>query len=339
MSKVHTLMNRATDNPGSMQLRIGVPLLWLRTAQLLAALLCLGLAAAHAQAPSTQSPPAQTTNQDDKPRRLEVTPEEQRRYEGPTKQPPRPEENIVVTQPKPGDGVEEAKARAALNAMFNALGGTTWLHRGDYILVGHTSTFYKNNPTGVADYTQFHHVLPGNKFEDRIELTKKRDIVQVWTDNEGVEITYKGRKTLPKEIQDEYFRRIRYSLDSIANNWLTDPGTLLIYGGTGVVARREVEKVDLIDKDNNDLEVDIEKSTHLPLRRIFKFRNNIYKDFDEDVEEYSDFHDIQGIPVPYVTTRYLNGDMVAQRFVEKMEFKAVDPALFQPNAPIGKHKD
>jgi hypothetical protein len=30
--------------------------------------------------------------------------------------------------------------------------------------------------------------------------------------------------------------------------------------------------------------------------------------------------------------------MVAQRFVEKIEFKPVDPALFEPNAPIGKHK-
>ena len=290
--------------------------------------------------PSAQTPKQTTTPaaQDDKPRRLEVTPEEQRRYEGPTKEPPHKEENIVVTQPKPGDGVEEAKARAALNAMFAALGGPRWLNRGDYVLVGHTSSFYKNAPTGVADYIQFHHQISANKFQDRIELTKKRDIVQIWTESEGVEVTYKGRKTLPKEQQEEYFRRVRYSLDSIANVWLKDPGTLLIYGGTGVVARREVEKITLIDKDNNDLEVDIEKSTHLPQRRIFKFRNSTYKDFDEDVEEYSDFHDVNGIPTPYVTTRYLNGDMVAQRFVEEMEYKPVDPALFLPNAPIGKHK-
>jgi hypothetical protein len=305
---------------------------WLKplSATSLAVLLSLYASTTHAQ----DKPAAP----DDKPRRLEVTPEQQQRYEGPTKQPPRPPENIVVTQPKPGDGVEEAKARAALNAMFNALGGATWLKRGDYILVGHTSSFYKNNPTGVQDYTQFHHQVAPNVFQDRIELTKKRDIVQIWTATEGVEVTYKGRKTLPKDIQEQYFRRIRYSLDSIANNWLTDPGTLLIYGGTGVVARREVEKIDLIDKDNNDLEVDIEMNTHLPLRRIFKYRNTTYKDFDEDVEEYSDFHDIQGVPTPMVTTRYLNGDMVAQRFVEHLEFKPVDPALFQDNAPIGAHK-
>ncbi len=248
------------------------------------------------------------------------------------------EENIIVTQPKPGEGVDEAKARAALNAMYTALGGEHWLHRGDYILKGHTSSFYKNAPTGVGDFLQFHHVLPDGGFEDRIELGKKRDVVQLWTATEGVEITYKGQKALPAKDQKEYFRRQHYSLDAIANVWLKDPRTLLIYGGTGVVARREVEKVTLVDKDNNSVEVDMERGTHLPLRRIFKFRNENYGDFDEDVEEYSDFHDVGGIPVPYVTTRYANGDMVAQRFVEQIEFKPVDPALFVQGAPLGKHK-
>lgn len=255
-----------------------------------------------------------------------------------TPQAPKREENIVVTQPKPGDGVEEAKARAALNAMYAALGGERWLRRGDYVLKGHTSSFYKNAPTGVGDFLQFHHALPNGTFVDRIELGKKRDVVALWTEKEGVEITYKGRKPLPAKDQEEYFRRAHYSLDAIANTWLKEPATLLIYGGTAVVARREVEKVTLVDKDNNSVEVDMELSTHLPMRRIFKFRNGQYKDFDEDLEEYSDFHDVDGVPVPYVTTRYSNGDMVAQRFVEEMHFKPVDPGLFEANAPLGKHK-
>ena len=256
-----------------------------------------------------------------------------------TPQTPKHEENIVVTQPAPGDGVDEAKARAALNSMYSALGGERWLHRGDYVLRGHTSSFYKDAPTGVGDYVQYHHVLPDGSFEDRIELGKKRDVVQLWTPTEGVEVTYKGRKALPLKDQQEYFRRTRYSLDAIANVWLKEPELLLIYGGTAVVARREVERVTLIDKNNDSVEVDMERSTHLPLRRIFKFRNDTYKDFDEDLEEYSDFHDIGGIPTPYVTTRYFNGDMVAQRFVESLEWKPVDPALFQPDAPLGKHKN
>lgn len=249
------------------------------------------------------------------------------------------EEQIIVTQPKPGEEIDQAKARAALNTMYTALGGQKWLNRGDYVLKGHTSSFYRNEPTGVGDYMQFHRALPNNQWEDRIELTKKRDIVQIWTTTEGVEVTYRGRKPLPKEDQQAYFRRIHYSIDSIANTWLTDPQTLLVYGGHKVVARREVDEVTLIDKNNDSVTVDIELSNHYPLRRVFQFRNEKYKDFDEDVEEYSDWHDIDGIPTPFVTTRYFNGDMVAQRFVEEIHYKPVDPALFAPNAPLGKHKD
>jgi hypothetical protein len=249
------------------------------------------------------------------------------------------EEQIIVTQPKPGEEIDQAKARAALNTMYTALGGQKWLNRGDYVLRGRTSSFYKNEPTGVGEYIQFHHALPNNQWEDRIELTKKRDVVQIWSTTEGVEVTYRGRKPLPKEDQQAYFRRIHYSIDSIANTWLTDAQTLLVYGGHKVVARREVEEVTLIDKHNDSVTVDIELSNHYPLRRVFQFRNEKYQDFDEDVEEYSDWHDVDGIPTPYVTTRYFNGDMVAQRFVEEIHYKPVDPALFAPNAPIGKHKD
>ena len=112
---------------------------------------------------------------------------------------------------------------------------------------------------------------------------------RLWTATEGVEITYKGRKALPAKDQEEYFRRAALFAGCHRETWLKDPSTLLIYGGTAVVARREVEEVTLVDKDNNSLEVDVERSTHLPLRRIFKFRNAQYKDFDEDLEEYSDF--------------------------------------------------
>lgn len=248
------------------------------------------------------------------------------------------EENIRVTQPATSDGIDDAKGRAVLAAMYTALGGDRWIHRGDYVLKGHTSSFYKGQSTGVNDYLLFHHALPNGSYQDRLELTRKRDIVQVWTPTEGVEVTYKGRKTLPIEQQEDYRRRSHYTLDAISAVWLKQPDLLVIYGGTAVVARRQVDTVTLVDKNNDSVQIDVEQGTHLPLRRIFKFRNNTYKDFDEDVEEYSDYHDVDGIPTPYVTTRYFNGDMVSQRFVEEMSYKPVDVSLFAPGAPIGKHK-
>ena len=248
-----------------------------------------------------------------------------------------PNEQIKVIQPEQ-TGDEAAKGRAVLQQMFAALHAPDWYQHRDYVVKGHTATFYQNNPTGVSDFWQYHHVLPNGEMEDRFELTKKRDVVQIWTPTVGYDVNYKGHSPLPKDIQEDFLRRQHYSLDAIENVWLKQPDLLVVYGGTAVVARRQVEKVTLIDKDNNSVEIDVESDSHLPLRRIFQYRDPKFNDFDEDVEEYSDFHDEDGVPVPIVTTRYHNGDMVSQRFIETIRFQPVDASLFDPTSRIGKHK-
>jgi len=67
----------------------------------------------------------------------------------------------------------------------------------------------------------------------------------------------------------------------------------------------------VIDSTNDSVTLELDANTHLPLRRTFEWRNATYKDRDEDVEEYSDYHDVQGLPTPYTVTRYHNGDMVS----------------------------
>ncbi len=247
------------------------------------------------------------------------------------------DDKIVVTQTSP-NGTEDAKARELLNQMQTALGGNRRMQRQDYRLEGRTSSFFKNNPTGSTEYVMYHHPLAGSTFEDRVELTKKRDIVQIWTPTEGYEVTYKGRKNLPAEDRDLYFQRQRYSLDNLILNWVNDPKAIVIYNGRKLVARRQADTVTVVNAANESVTLDLEAETHLPIRRTFQVRNEKYKDFDEDSEEYSDWHSETGTPVPFATTRYFNGDMVSQRFVTRIEFEPVSVAMFSSTAPIGKHK-
>jgi len=48
--------------------------------------------------------------------------------------------------------------------------------------------------------------------------------------------------------------------------------------------------------------IDLDVNTHLPLRRTFEWRNETFKDHDEDAEEYDEYHDIQGLPTPFAIT-------------------------------------
>jgi hypothetical protein len=247
------------------------------------------------------------------------------------------DETITVTQPAANSSTSDEAGRRVLEQMKQALGDQRRMQRQDYRMEGRTSVFFKNNPTGSDVFTLYHHPLAGSSFEDRVELTKKRDVVQVWTPTEGYELTFKGRKDLPREDRENYFRRQQYNLDALVTTWANDPNALVIYSGRNLVSRRQADTVTIINAQNESVTIDVETETHLPIQRTFKVRNPKYKDFDEDTEEYSDWHTEQGTPVPYAVTRYTNGDMVSQRFVTKIQFEPVDPALFD-SARIGKHK-
>ena len=51
--------------------------------------------------------------------------------------------------------------------------------------------------------------------------------------------------------------------------------------------------------------------THLPLSRSFQWRDPLYKDKNTDVEEYADYHDVDGFPTAFSITRVHNDEMVA----------------------------
>ena len=248
-----------------------------------------------------------------------------------------PDERIVVTQQK-DNGTGEAKARELLRQMTEAIGGNKRYQRQDYRLEGRTSFFYKNQATGSTEYALFHHPLAGSTFEDRVELTKKHDVVQIWTPTEGFEVTFKGRRDLPKADREAYFQRQQYSLDALLVSWLNDPAAVYIYGGRNLVSRRQADTITVINSKNEGVTLDLEVDSHLPLRRSFQVRNADYKDFDEDVEEYGNWHSETGTPVPYTVSRYLNGDMVSERFIEKIDFRPIDPSLFTADAKLSKHR-
>jgi hypothetical protein len=69
------------------------------------------------------------------------------------------------------------KAKGLLNQMIQALGGQAWLNMQDMREQGRTWSIYHDQPTGTAQFWLFW------KYPDkeRIELTKKRDWIIIYT--------------------------------------------------------------------------------------------------------------------------------------------------------------
>lgn len=237
--------------------------------------------------------------------------------------------------------------RKLLDQMVAALGGEKWLNRTTWVEYGQTGHFYESTPDPyVVGFEEYYRAEPFAERVIHVEHVSNlailglpgrnhHDIATVWNDNGGWEVTYKGKKELPKEDVDEFKRVRAHSLEVIVKQWLKQPGTIITYEGTGTVERRLAQKVSVLNEQNDAVEIAVEDSTYLPLSISFKARNATYKDFDTESVEYADYHDVQGIQTPFSVERYKNGDLVSQRFLTKVDYHAqIAPDFFDPDHPL-----
>jgi hypothetical protein len=240
------------------------------------------------------------------------------------------------------------RGRQLIDQMVTALGGEMWLNRATIQLDGRTSSFFHGEPNPYI--TEYHEqrrlALNGQPEADRIgfltdrgmiEPGKKIDVVQIWTAGNGTEITFKGQTALPKEQVEDYTRRRAHSIEEVVHNWLKAPGVMVVSEGTVMVVRRLADRVTVLTADNDAVTLELDATTHLPLRRTFRWRNPQFNDYDEESETYDDYHTIQGLPTPLTITRYHNGEMSGQRFLTRVIYNLpLDPSLFDPAVLLKK---
>jgi hypothetical protein len=239
--------------------------------------------------------------------------------------------------PVPVDQENARKARALLDQMIVALGGQAYLNIQEISQEGRTYSFYhgQSNSYGIQ-FWRFY------KYPDkeRVELTKKRDVAYVHNGDKGYEITYKG--TRPEEQKDlaDFLRRRQYALDWVLRHWLDEPGAALFYDGNAVAADKPAEQVSILNARNQGVTIDIDASTHLPLKKSFTWRDPTDKERNVEEEIYDNYRPVQGVMTPFSVTRFYNGDMSNQRFLTSVGYnQGLSDSLFQaeisypPNQP------
>ncbi|HTW60525.1 MAG TPA: hypothetical protein VMD55_01885 [Terracidiphilus sp.] len=227
-----------------------------------------------------------------------------------------------------------AQARAVLNAMIQALGGQAWLNQKNREIEGHVAAFFHGTPDLGTTETFEYHQWPDH---DRIEVTKHRDVVEFIVGDQGWEVTYRGKKPMDKDTLDDYLRRRDHSIETAVKVWLKEPNTILIYEGQRLAERHLAEQVTLISPQNEAITILMDAQTHLPLRRVFQWRDPVYHDKNTDAEEYDDYHDVDGFPTPFTISRFKNDDQVRQYYVTKVSYNQNLPANFwDPDAAARK---
>ena len=219
------------------------------------------------------------------------------------------------------------KAKTLIDQAIQALGGQNYLNIRDMTQEGRTYSFYhgRSNSTGLLywRYTKF-------PDKERIELTKKRDVVYVYSGDKGYEITYKGTASEDATTIADYLRRREYSLDWVLRRWLNEPGVALFYDGPALAEQKPAEQVTIMNARNEAVTLYLDPGTHLPIKKSFSWRDPKDKERNVEDEVYDNYRLVQGIMTPYSVTRFYNGDMASQRFLNSISYNQnLNDSLFE----------
>lgn len=257
---------------------------------------------------------------------------------------PRPPQASEAGKPpaaKPEIGISAdqenvGKAKNAIDQAIKALGGETYLTIRDREQQGRGYSFHHGRPNGGGgvfwSFTEF-------PDKERVELTKERDIAELYVGTKGWEITYKGPHPLEQKDLDDYLRRRRFSLDTVLRTWVNDPGVVVLFEGAAIAAQHPAEQITLINSQNESVTLYFDTDTHLPVKKSFSWRDPVDRQKNLEEEIYENYRAVSGIMAPYNLTRYFNGDMASQRFLNSVTInQGLDEAMFDPHSGYNPNK-
>jgi hypothetical protein len=241
----------------------------------------------------------------------------------------------------PADLENARKARALLDQAIQALGGQAFLTIRDMEQEGRTYSFYHGRPTsnGVLfwRFTQY-------PDKERIEVTKERDVAYLYVGDKGYELTYKGPHPVEKKDLDDYLRRRRLSLETLLRVWANDSSVAFFYDGTALAGNLPAQQITMINSKDEAVDLFFDLETHLPIKKSYKWRDPVDRERNVEEEIYDNYRLVQGVMTPWGFTRYFNGDMQTQRFINGVHYnQGLNQAMFDPNSgynpnkPAGKH--
>ena len=251
--------------------------------------------------------------------------------------PPEPNPQLPTSSAVQPDQDNATRAKRITQQAIQALGGQVYLTWRTQTSQGRSYSFHRGEANSLGTLFWRFKQYPD---KDRLELTKKRDVFEIFVGDKGYEVTYRGVRNLEdKEELQPYLRRRHYGLDVILREWINQPGVAFFYEGQTVAAQKQTEQVTVMNANNQAVTINFDIQTHLPVRKSFSWRDPTDKERNVEEEIYDNYRNVQGIITPFDVTRTYNGEMSAQSFLTGASYNEdFNPEFFDPQAAAKRKK-
>jgi len=220
------------------------------------------------------------------------------------------------------------QAKKVVDAAIAKLGGDLYLQVNQRSGNGHLYSF---NSSGELND-------PGTRFwayyrfpaDERIELTKKRNVIYIYAAGKGWEITYKGVAPMLRRQLRQYQILAAHSLDLILKSWSRDPQTLMLDQGLSDFDQEQVESIFFTTQSGASATVDFSITTHLPLRVHWRQDDPQTGGHYEESVIYGNWARVGGIETPFSLDHFEGSQRLDQRYFDHVTFAPFPDSLFTP---------
>jgi hypothetical protein len=220
----------------------------------------------------------------------------------------------------------EIRGKKIVDDALAALGGNTFLTMTDRTEIGRAYSYYHDQISGLSVakiYTRYRTVEPAKSSQElgqieREVFGKTEDTSVLFLEDAGWDISWRGNKPMEQERFDRYRESTLRNVLYIFRQRLHQPGMIFESQGSDVVENLPVDIVNITDSDNHVVRVQFHQSTKLPVRQIYKRKNAVTKEQDEEVTLFARYRDAGGVQWPHQIRRERNGDKVYEIFSESV---------------------
>jgi hypothetical protein len=215
-----------------------------------------------------------------------------------------------------------AKAQAILDKTIQVLGGPAFLSSKSLTTAGRVFAIADEQTVGFAPFESI------VEFPDKRRFTygKKLPVVLINNGEKGWEIDKYGTISQKGEERRRWQLTSRYGMENVLRVRIHEPGILVQEGGEDFVDQAPVRKVSMVDAQQGQIILSVNRSTYLPVRIAFRVLNPVSKEWDDYVDVYGDYKAIQGIQTPMHITRFLNDERVSEIYRNTAKYDASIPA-------------
>jgi len=220
------------------------------------------------------------------------------------------------------------KAQELLNHAIQALGGPAFLNFKSVSTTGRVFAFSNGRMAGVEPF-QSAYEPPAKR---RFKYGKGKPVTLINNGDQAWELDRYGQThQLPEQVRQWKIAN-RFGLDNLLRSLIKEAGVLILDHGVDFVANQPAYVIDINDAQNVHIRLYLRKSNYLPLRVTYRVQNSITRDWDDYIDDYSNYQRFDGVMTPMNISRSLNGDRIGQVYRNKASYNATLPAnYFEPS--------